>query len=164
MYGPIFMEDIMEKKKNWFLRNDNWVKIYLAIMILVTVIISILAVKEIVDYVSGVKTDAVVIDVVNKRIKSGARKQSSYKATDLKLRYDVDGTEYNEELHIQGWYRYRKMETTEIAYDPKNPEEIMLLDKVYKDLEGDALWGLFVGLQAGLFIHAKKKRKERVEK
>ena len=90
MYGPIFMEDVMEKKKNWFLRNDNWVKIYLAIMILVTVIISILAVKEIVDYVSGVKTDAVVIDVVNKRIKSGARKQSSYKATDLKLRYDVD--------------------------------------------------------------------------
>ena len=95
----------MEKKKNWFLRNDNWVKIYLAIMILVTVIISILAVKEIVDYVSGVKTDAVVIDVVNKRIKSGARKQSSYKATDLKLRYDVDGTEYNEELHLQGWYK-----------------------------------------------------------
>ena len=48
----------MEKKKNWFLRNDNWVKIYLAIIIIITVIISILAVKEIVDYVSGVKTDA----------------------------------------------------------------------------------------------------------
>jgi hypothetical protein len=157
------MEDIMEKQKNWFLRNDNWVKVYLTIMIIITVIISILAVKEIVDYTSGVKTDAVVTDVVNKRIKSGARKQSSYKATDLKLRYDVDGTEYNEELHLQGWYRYRKMETTEISYDPKNPENVLLLAKIYKDLEGDALWGLFVGLQAGLFIH-KKKRKERVEK
>ena len=133
-------------------------------MIIITVIISILAVKEIVDYVSGVKTDAVVTDVVNKRIKYGARKQSSYKATDLRLRYDVDGTEYNEEMHLQGWYRYRKMETTEISYDPKNPENVLLLDKIYKDLQGDALWGLFVGLQAGLFIYTKKKRKERVEK
>ena len=164
MYGPIFMEKNMEKQKNRFLRNDNWVKIYLAVMIMITVIISILAVKEIVDYVSGVKTDAVVTDVVNKRIKSGARKQSSYKATDLRLRYDVDGTEYNEEMHLQGWYRYRKMETTEISYDPKNPENVLLLDKIYKDLQGDALWGLFVGLQAGLFIYTKKKRKERVEK
>ena len=164
MYGPIFMGENMEKQKNRFLRNDNWVKIYLAVMIMITVIISILAVKEIVDYVSGVKTDAVVTDVVNKRIKSGARKQSSYKATDLRLRYDVDGTEYNEEMHLQGWYRYRKMETTEISYDPKNPENVLLLDKIYKDLQGDALWGLFVGLQAGLFIYTKKKRKERVEK
>ena len=164
MYGPIFMEKNMEKQKDLFLRNDNWVKIYLAVMIMITVIISILAVKEIVDYVSGVKTDAVVTDVVNKRIKSGARKQSSYKPTDLKLRYDVDGTEYNEELHLQGWYRYRKMETTEISYDPKNPENVLLLDKIYKDLQGDALWGLFVGLQAVLFIYTKKKRKERVEK
>ena len=154
----------MEKQKNRFLRNNNWVKIYLAVMIIITVIISILAVKEIVDYVSGVKTDAVVTDVVNKRIKSGARKQSSYKATDLRLRYDVDGTEYNEEMHLQGWYRYRKMETTEISYDPKNPENVLLLDKIYKDMQGDALWGLFVGLQAGLFIYTKKKRKERVEK
>ena len=137
-------------------KKINWVKVYIVVMVMLAIIVGAGTVLKVVNYVSGEKSEAVVTDVVQKSVKSGARKQTSYKVTKLKLKYEVDETEYNEEIKIQGRPKYQEGETVQISYDPEKPEKVMVPAGIYTDIKGAVLWILFVGLQVIIFTKAKK--------
>ena len=146
---------IVESKK-----KINWVKVYIVVMIMLAIIVGAGTALRVVKYVSGEKSEAIVTDVVKKSVKSGARKQTSYKVTKLKLKYEVDETEYNEEIKIQGRPRYQEGETVQISYNPEKPEKVMVPAEIYTDIKGCVLWILFVGLQVVIFARASKTKNE----
>ena len=141
--------------------KDGWVKIYLVVMAVITIVISFITIYDIVAYSSGEKGEAIVTEAVNKRVKAGARGQTSNKKTKVKIRYSVDGTEYNEEIDFQGWYKFTEGESIKISYNPDNPKKVYIPQMIYRDIKGDVLWGIFVGLQVGLFVSYERKRKQK---
>ena len=146
-------------KNSWI--KKNWLKLYFAFIILIFIIGCAGNIWDFVSYAKGEKTDAIVTELVNKRVKSGARKQTSYKVTKIKIRYSVNGTEYNPEIKLQGWYKLRKGDSLKVSYDPENPEKVIIPQKIYQGLKFEILWGLFVGVQLVLVV--KHRRGSRVE-
>ena len=144
-------------------KSDKWVKWYLVFIIILAVLVSFGAVWHVVSYASGEKTEAVVLESVNKRIKTGARRQTSSKITKVKISYTVDGEKYNEEIQIQGWYRLKEGETVKASYNPKHPDKALIPQQLYSDIKGDIFWGLFVGLQLAVVIYAGKHKKNKDE-
>ena len=143
-------------KDSWI--KKNWLKLYFVFIILILVISSAGNVWDFVSYARGEKTDAIVTESVNKRVKSGARKQTSYKVTKIKIRYSVSGTEYNPEIKLQGWYKLKEGESLKVSYDPENPENVIIPQKMYEGIKFEILWGIFVGVQLIFVIkHGRKK-------
>ncbi len=116
-------------KDSWI--KKNWLKLYFAFIILILIISSVGNVLDLAFYIKREKTEATVLEVVNRRIKSGARNQTSYKVTKENIRYNIDGTEYNQEIKLQGRYNLRKGDTLRVAYNPKNPEKVIIPQKLY---------------------------------
>ena len=108
-------------------------------------------------YIKRDKTEATVLEVVSKRIKSGARNQTSYKVTKVNIRYNIDGTEYNQEIKLRGRYNLRKGDTLRVAYNPKNPEKVIIPQKLYQGLRFEFFWGIFVAVQLVLVIKYGRK-------
>lgn len=96
---------------------------------------SIEAVWNFISYAKGEKTEAVVTEVINKRVSSGARKQTSYKVTKVKIRYSADGIEYNREIKLQGWYKLREGDSLKISYDTEDPEKVIIPQKLHELLK-----------------------------
>ena len=154
----------MDKTGNEKWLKRNWLKLYFAFIILILIMLSIGAVWNFISYAKGEKTEAVVTEVINKRVSSGARKQTSYKVTKVKIRYSADGTEYDREIKLQGWYKLREGDSLKISYDPEDPEKVIIPQKLHELLKYDILWGLFVGVQLGLVIkYGRKKNDKRVD-
>ena len=142
-------------KDSWI--KKNWLKLYFAFIILILIISSVGNVLDFAFYIKREKTEATVLEVVNKRIKSGARNQTSYKVTKVNIRYNIDGIEYNQEIKLQGRYNLRKGDTLRVAYNPKNPEMVIIPQKLYQGLRFEVLWGIFVAVQLVLVIKYGRK-------
>lgn len=71
--------DMNKSEDSWIKRNA--LKLYSAFIILILILLCASNVWDFVSYNTGEKTEATVTEVVQERVKSGARKTSSYKAT-----------------------------------------------------------------------------------
>ncbi|MBO6115295.1 MAG: DUF3592 domain-containing protein [Lachnospiraceae bacterium] len=147
-----------EKNNSWI--KKNWIKLYLAFIILIFIIGIVGTVWDFVSYANGEKTEATVTEVVNKRKKSGARKQTSYKVTKVKIRYKVDENEYNRKIELKGWYKLKKGDNLKVSYDPKNPNKVIIPQRLKQDLKYDILLGLFAGAQLVIVIKYGKNNKK----
>ncbi len=143
-------------KGNWIKRN--WLKLYFVFIILILIMLSVGSVLDFISYSTGEKADAVVTEVINKREKRGARGQTSEKVTKVKIRYSIDGTEYSQEIKLQGWYKLRTGDSLKVSCDPENPEKVIIPQRLYQGIKFDILWGLFVGIQLGLVIKFRRKK------
>lgn len=139
---------------SWIKRNS--LKLYSFFIILILIIACTRSVFDFVSYTTGEKTEATVTEVKNKRIKSGARHQTSYKATKIKVHYKINGAEYDQEINLQGWYKIKKGDNLKVSYTPENPENVIIPQKLYQGLKFEILWGIFVGVQLVLFYKMRK--------
>lgn len=143
---------------NWFKRN--LVRLYLGFVILILLIICIGTLCDTFYYLTGEKTEATVLGVSNYRVKTGSRHQTSSKATKIKIRYNVNGEEFEKEIKLTGWYKPEKGNNIKVSYNPKNPEKVYLFRGIYQKFIFSLLWGAFVGLQIKLLGNADRKTSE----
>jgi hypothetical protein len=148
--------DMNKSEDSWIKRNA--LKLYSAFIILILILLCASNVWDFVSYNTGEKTEATVTEVVQKSVKSGARKTSSYKATIVNIKYSVNGTEYAKKIKLQGWYKLKEGDSLKVSYSPKNPEKVIIPQRLYQGLRFDILWGIFVGVQLVIFYKMKKKR------
>ena len=130
--------DMNKSEDSWIKRNV--LKLYSAFIIIILILLCASNVWDFVSYSTGEKTEATVTEVVQERVKSGARKTSSYKATIVNIKYSVNGKKKKKKI------------------SPKNPEKVIIPQRLYQGLRFDILWGIFVGVQLVIFYKMKKKR------
>lgn len=76
----------------------------------------------------------------------------------VNIKYSVNGAEYEKKIKLQGWYKLKEGDSLNVSYSPKNPEKVIIPQRLYQGLRFDILWGIFVGVQLVIFYKMKKKR------
>ncbi len=131
-------------------------KIYMVFCYILTAIILFGVILFTVEYAIGEKTEGTVIEAANTRAGGAGKHSSKHNVTKVKLKYSVDGTEYENEVKFDGKWKYEKGDKIKISYSHDNPKKIHIIGEMVTMYKVSFFWTAFMILQAVVYHRCKK--------
>lgn len=128
---------------------------YLILLVLLIVLIVFFA-ADCMDYSKGIKTQATVTQVIQKRVKKGSGKNSS-KHTILHINYYADNEKYETTIDLSGSKQYSQNDKITISYDPERPEDICAQNRLFQEMRSLIYYSVFFIIMIVLLINSKRR-------
>ena len=135
-------------------------KIYLVCCAILTIIVLGGVILFTVEYVRGDKVEGTVVEAVNSRAGGSGKHSSKHNVTKVKLKYSVDGTDYDTEVKFNGKWKYEKGDKIEISYVHDNPQKIHIIGEMVTLYKLSFFWTAFMILQTVVYIRCQKSKPE----
>lgn len=141
-------------------KNIPFLKLYFGFFGVLSIVLLGLFLKEWVDYARGTKTQATIMEVHHKSIKTGSRHQTSSKKTNVTIQYQVEGELVQSMVVLRGNKKLSEGDGIRISYLPEKPEKQVSVQILKQDTIFMVLYGIFMAAQITVVVKARKKKPE----